>query len=82
MRSPRAGHAGGEELESCGACTSCAAPGVPDEDAEAAQAWTFAHLAAHPTHTGFREEITRHWRADLVPGPTSPAVPVARRVIT
>jgi hypothetical protein len=65
-------------------CNHCDGCGPADEDFEAARGWIFAHLATTPEHTGYREEITRYWRADLVDGqapqPLDPAPATAPAV--
>lgn len=45
-------------------CTSCGeASGVVDlVDFADAQTWAFGHVGRHPSHAGFREEITRFYR--------------------
>lgn len=68
------------------ACTSCPTDslegtGVASEDFESARGWIYLHLAKFPEHTGYRESVTRHWRADLLPGPVPATMPVAPRVL-
>lgn len=54
-------------------CTTCTDQGPADTDFEAARTWTFGHVGGHPSHTGFREIITRHWRMHAVDvGPVCP----------
>jgi hypothetical protein len=43
-------------------CTACGERGPVSELFERARDFTFAHVGRNPSHTGFRESVTRHWR--------------------
>jgi hypothetical protein len=43
-------------------CTTCGEQGQPNVLFERARDFTFAHVGRNPSHTGFRETVTRHWR--------------------
>ncbi|MFI1968842.1 hypothetical protein BLA24_24340 [Streptomyces cinnamoneus] len=47
-------------------CTTCDAASGKDGDFETVRDWAFRHVGRHPSHTGYREVIHRHWRATLV----------------
>jgi hypothetical protein len=44
------------------ACMECGEAGPAANDFETARGWTFVHVGRNPSHTGYREEITRYWR--------------------
>lgn len=43
-------------------CTTCGESGACSEDFETARDFTFQHIGAHPSHTGYRETVHRFWR--------------------
>lgn len=43
-------------------CTTCDDQSTAFEDVEGAQDWAFDHTGSNPSHTGYRETITRYWR--------------------
>lgn len=55
-------------------CTTCATRDAPDdtgsrspasEDFADVQDWALRHSGRHPTHTGYREVVTRFWRTHM-----------------
>jgi hypothetical protein len=56
-------------------CTTCATLDAADgagsrspasEDVIDAQEWALHHSGRHPTHTGYREIVTRFWRTSML----------------
>ncbi|MEV5506284.1 hypothetical protein [Streptomyces orinoci] len=47
-------------------CTTCNATSEATGDFEDARNWAFQHSGHNPSHTGYRENITRFWRATLL----------------
>jgi hypothetical protein len=56
-------------------CTTCATLDAHDgagsrspasEDVTDGQKWALQHSGRHPSHTGYREIITRFWRTQIV----------------
>lgn len=43
-------------------CTTCGEHGEADDLFEHARDFVFQHVSRNPSHTGFRETVTRHWR--------------------
>ncbi len=47
-------------------CSTCDQRSVESEDMAVTQRWALEHSGRHPSHTDYREEITRFWVTELV----------------
>jgi hypothetical protein len=46
-------------------CTTCSERSAASSDVAAAQDWALQHSGRYPSHTGYRETVTRFWRTRL-----------------